>query len=288
MTYGPDVEYSLLRNFFKGESFPDLWSDHTFYLILADGYPGDWIDADIYYNALVVQPSDWDIVSHGTYGPMIANNVAMEFYAFEDFPTALGGWGLVTVPTLPSNNMFFGDGIVTPRAVYAGDRIVFNPGDLTIAQNGGSLPGHFTDFAEEVLLKFTFGKATYPPPNIWIGLLYDNPTDLGTNDDCTEIPWLQGGYRRVATSFSDWQSVGWGMVHNLNSMEFPRAEDTWGTVNYFGLFDVETPFEAGHLLIYGVFTTDWSIYPLIAEPYFIGPGAQPRFDAGDLTVRFSV
>lgn len=287
MTFGPDIEYWLLRHFFKGVSFPTL---PQCYMVLLESYPGIEIPQEGYYEAFPVYPDDWSVIYDATYGKLLTNNIEFWFYAESDFPADVGGWVLIFSPPLPSGKMYFAEAVVTPKPVYAGDYVVFSPGDLTIGQNGGLLPGHFTDYAEEKLLKQAFELEDFPTPDIWVGLLHDDPTDAGTNANCNEVSWQLGGYHRVATSHGDWEIYGWGVILNDNAIMFPRAEQSWGTVKYFGLFDAETPSESGHLLIYGALIASWppAGYPVSADPITVKRGAALRFDVDKLAVRFSV
>lgn len=287
MTFGPDIEYWLLRHFFKGESFPVL---PQCWLVLLESYPGNAIPSEDLYEPFDVYPEDWSVIYDATYGKLLTNNIEFWFYAENDFPTDVGGWLLLFSPPLPSGEvMYFAEAVVTPKPVYSGDYVVFSAGDLTIGQNGGLYPGHFTDYAEEKLLKQAFELEDFSPPSLWVGLLSDDPTDAGTNESCNEIP-LSGGYARVATSFADWRSYLWGTMFNDNLIKFPRAESNWGTVKYFGLFDTSSPNESGNLLIYGALVATYppESYPVVAEPHIIGHGDTPAFAANELAVRFSV
>lgn len=289
MTFSWCIEDKILAHFFKGVPFT---AASGYWMYLMEDYPGQVIPTEGRYNFPFVTPADWNFASGG----LISNANPITFTALADFPTPVGGWMLgadvCNGGYPPEARYFFAEAVDTPKDVYQGDVVIFDTGQLTIGQDSGALPGHFTDDAEDKLLNHVFGKEDYPAPDIWLGLLLEDPTDLGANDDCNEVPWLWGGYTRVATSFTDWAYFGWGALENAIAFEFPRAEEAWGTVKYYGLFDVETPIEQGNLLVYGALVTEFPTgsppEPPTIVPYSVGPGSKPKFEPADLRVYWSL
>ena len=127
--------------------------------------------------------------------------------------------------------------------------------------------GSFSDHWENEILDHLFGKGTYTPPTIYVGLSTADPTDDGTG---LAEP-SGGGYARVATAASDWNAASGGALDNANAIEFAQATASWGTVTHFALFDAVT---AGNLLAHGTLTTSKAITN----------GDTARFAAGDLDV----
>ncbi len=127
--------------------------------------------------------------------------------------------------------------------------------------------GSFSDHWENEILDHLFGKGSYTPPTIYVGLSTADPTD-----DATGLAEPSGdGYARVATAAADWNTASGGALDNANAVEFPTATGSWGTVTHFVLFDAAT---AGNVLAHGE----------LAVPKTITSGDTARFAAGDLDV----
>lgn len=162
---------------------------------------------------------------------------------------------------------------LTPYYIYAGHKPVFPVGAIEITLDGdaygfyvgqargsGELAdvgrGVFSDYMEDTLMNFAFGKAAYSTPTIYIGLLTYYPADTATNDDCDEVPWLTTpSYFRTITFPSDWLmsdiSFGEADIWNQEEIPFPEATESWGMITAIALFDVSTPLQQGNLLMYG-------------------------------------
>jgi hypothetical protein len=127
--------------------------------------------------------------------------------------------------------------------------------------------GSFADYWENEILDHLFGKGSYTPPTIYVGLSTADPGDDGTG-----LSEPSGnGYARVQTSASDWTTASGGSLDNANTIEFNEATGAWGTVTHFGLFDAAT---AGNLLAHGS----------LSQSKTVASGDTVRFDAGDLDV----
>lgn len=127
--------------------------------------------------------------------------------------------------------------------------------------------GSFTDHWENEILDHLFGKGSYTPPTIHVGLSTADPGDDGTG-----LSEPSGnGYARVATSAADWNSASGGALDNANAIEFPQATGNWGSITHFALFDAST---GGNMLAHGSLT----------QSKTIASGDTARFSAGDLDV----
>jgi len=104
--------------------------------------------------------------------------------------------------------------------------------------------GGFSDYWEDKILNYIFGKASYTPPTIYVGLSKANPLDDGSG---LAEP-AGNGYARVATSPGTWKVASGGNIDNANIITFPEATNSWGTITHFALFDAPT---SGNMLAHG-------------------------------------
>lgn len=102
----------------------------------------------------------------------------------------------------------------------------------------------FIDFWTLEILDHLFGKGSYTPPTIYIGLSTTKPTKAGGN--ITEPSG--GSYARKVTAASDWTVAASRANQNVNDITFVEATASWGTIAYFILFDAIT---AGNALAFG-------------------------------------
>jgi len=125
----------------------------------------------------------------------------------------------------------------------------------------------FADYWEDEILDHLFGKGSYSPPTIYVGLSTADPTDDGSG-----LAEPSGGsYARVSTAAGDWNTSSGGTLDNANAITFPQATAAWGTVTHFALFDAAT---AGNMLAHGTLDSSQAI----------SSGHTPEFAAGDLSV----
>lgn len=110
----------------------------------------------------------------------------------------------------------------------------------------------FSNYLELEVLDHIFGKGSYTPPTIYVGLSTADP-----GDDASGLAEPSGGsYARVATSGSDWNAASSGAIDNANAVEFPQATASWGTITYVALFDASS---GGNMLISGALTASKAI-----------------------------
>ncbi len=127
--------------------------------------------------------------------------------------------------------------------------------------------GSFSNYWENKVLDYLFGKGTYTPPTIHVALSSADPGEDGAGLDEPE----GGGYARVATQASDWSSAEDGRIDNVQAIEFHPATGAWGTLTHFALFDAAT---AGNLLAHGSLT----------QPRTVHASDAPRFPPRELQV----
>ena len=112
--------------------------------------------------------------------------------------------------------------------------------------------GSFSDYWENEVLDHLFGKGSYTPPTIYVGLSTADPGDYGSG--LTEPSG--NGYARVQTSGSDWSTASGGSLSNANDITFAEATGSWGTVTHFALFDAAP---GGNMLAHGALSAAKSI-----------------------------
>jgi len=104
--------------------------------------------------------------------------------------------------------------------------------------------GSFADYWENEILDHIFGKGSYTPPTIYVGLSTADPTD-----DASGLAEPSGNaYARVTTAGADWNVASGGAIANANDITFPEATGSWGTITHFALFDAAS---AGNMLAHG-------------------------------------
>ena len=127
--------------------------------------------------------------------------------------------------------------------------------------------GGFSDYWENKILDHIFGKGSYTPPTIYVGLSTADPTDDGSG-----LAEPSGnGYARTQTSASDWNAASNGSLDNVSDITFAQATGSWGTITHFTLFNAAT---AGNMLAHGV----------LSQSKTIGNSDTARFQAGDLDI----
>ncbi|TKJ39381.1 MAG: hypothetical protein CEE38_01175 [Planctomycetes bacterium B3_Pla] len=127
--------------------------------------------------------------------------------------------------------------------------------------------GGFADYWEDEILDHVFGKGSYSPPTIYVGLSTADPLD-----DASGLAEPNGnGYTRAQTSASDWNAASGGSLDNANDITFAQATGNWGTISHFALFDAAT---GGNMLAHGA----------LSQSNAIGSSDIARFQAGDLDV----
>lgn len=133
--------------------------------------------------------------------------------------------------------------------------------------------GGFTQAVRKKILDHVFGKATYTPPTIYVGLSSTTPTSAGAN--VTEP--TGGNYARVATAATDWNastSADPCVLDNANAVNFAAASADWvagANLTYAVLFDAAA---AGNVIGFGALA--------VAKPVLNGDTAS--YPAGSIDV----
>ncbi|MCP4609419.1 MAG: hypothetical protein GY845_11965 [Planctomycetes bacterium] len=127
--------------------------------------------------------------------------------------------------------------------------------------------GSFADYWENEILDHLFGKGSYTPPTIYVGLSTADPAD-----DTSGLAEPNGNsYARVATAGADWNTASSGTIDNANEISFPEASGSWGMLTHFALFDAAS---SGNMLAHGSLSVSKSI----------SSGDTVKFAAGDLDI----
>ena len=127
--------------------------------------------------------------------------------------------------------------------------------------------GSFADYWENEILDHIFGKGSYTPPTIYVGLSTAAPADDGSG---LAEP-TGNAYARVLTLAADWNVASGGALDNANDITFSEATGSWGAMTHFALFDAAT---GGNMLAHGALSASKAI----------GSGDVAKFAAGDLDV----
>jgi len=127
--------------------------------------------------------------------------------------------------------------------------------------------GGFSDYWENKILDHIFGKGSYTPPTIYVGLSAADPTDTGSG-----LAEPSGnGYARVQTSASDWNVASNSSLDNAGNITFSQAAGNWGTITHFALFDAAT---VGNMLAHGA----------LSQSKSISESDTAKFETGDLQI----
>lgn len=122
----------------------------------------------------------------------------------------------------------------------------------------------FSNTIDQAILDHLFGLASWTAPSeIWAGYSTTTPTKAGAN-----ITEPGNGYARVEVT--NWSRSS-SEVDNDDTIEFPEATGSQGTVTYAVLFDAET---SGNMIWFGALTASKTI----------DSGDTPRFPAGDFNI----
>jgi hypothetical protein len=141
------------------------------------------------------------------------------------------------------------------------------------------MAGAFSDYLEGTVLAWLQGTAMpASPTNVYVGLFTALPADTGTSGspaDGTEVT-SSNGYARVAVAVPGDVSpiIANGTTQQFqvsNSVIFPQATGSWGTVVGYGVWDAAS---SGHLL--------W--YDALTAPQAIGTNQTPSLAAGQIII----
>lgn len=217
------------------------------------------------YERVELPFSTWGWSSNGT----ISNEVAISFpEATADWLDMINSWSLIDgVTGYGLLSGFFNE---RPVVIARGDIPIIVEDQLQITLDGTALAGGFNDFAEDILLNHFFGKAAWlPPSSVWVGLLTAYPGEDASNASCNEV--TAASYSRVETWPAWWEMGSADDCWNRVEIAFPTAEEDWGVVDHYAIFNTGEPTSPGFLLIHGP----------VSPPKLVLAGSEPRFDALD-------
>jgi len=95
----------------------------------------------------------------------------------------------------------------------------------------------FTDYVETEIANWIVGGVDMPTShgNVYVGLHTGDPTETG---DANEVS--AASYSRASTTAgTDW-TIGTGTFENSSDISFPEAQELWGDVSHFSLWDSQT------------------------------------------------
>lgn len=129
--------------------------------------------------------------------------------------------------------------------------------------------GSLCNYAEDAMLDHLFeGTALTTPASVWVGLHVGDPTETGA-----------GGTGEVSGNAYARKQITFGapasrVITSSGIITFPTATGSWGTVDYFVIYDAET---TGNPLAYGA----------LASARAVGSGQTPSFASGQFTITFN-
>lgn len=111
------------------------------------------------------------------------------------------------------------------------------------------MANNFSNYMANTLINATLRNTNYTSPvKVYMALFTSDPTKAGTG---TEVSG--NGYARTEIQFAPPTN---GTTSNSNTVTFPAATASWGTIGYFALFDAQTN---GNMLYFGALTSSVTI-----------------------------
>lgn len=260
MPLTPYVEAKILKHIFWQEGYSPMI---PFYLGLGNpshqeltGQPG--------YARVQLASGAFGLAANG----IIANAVTIIFpTATADWSEEIGYWMLFD----DEDNEIEYSILHAEYPVKKWDVPMFDVGVLEVEMPnslGASEHYAWSDYLKDKMLNHIFYKEDYPSPDaLWVGLLTANPGDELTNTACNEVPWAGTSYLRIPTA-KPWWEIDMTQAWNKVVLTFPYAEENWGIVNHFALFDVWSPTTEGNALLHGP----------VDPAKNVTVGSRPRFD----------
>jgi len=107
----------------------------------------------------------------------------------------------------------------------------------------------FTDYSESNIVSWIVGGQDMPTAasNIYVGLHTSDPTDTGENNEVSTA-----SYSRVSTTAgTDWNITN-NTFDNAIDIIFPEAQEDWGTITHFSLWNGSPNDGTNNALAYSV------------------------------------
>jgi hypothetical protein len=133
-----------------------------------------------------------------------------------------------------------------------------------------------TDYMEKKLLDHIFGQAAAftRPSALYLGLSTTAFADSDTGSTASAKEPSQSSYSRVRIDNISTYDTGGHYIRNNSSIDFAEATGSWGSIGYWGIFDVASG--AGNMLMHGSFSSATTV----------ASGDQFRISSGDLQINF--
>ncbi len=119
-------------------------------------------------------------------------------------------------------------------------------------------------FLGNALLNYVLKGSAYasPSPNVYLALFTSDPGLTGASGEVSG-----GSYARQQVNASGWTTSTTKASENANTVAFPTASASWGTITHAALFDASS---GGNMLVAGA----------LAESKTIASGDRLEFGAG--------
>jgi hypothetical protein len=131
------------------------------------------------------------------------------------------------------------------------------------------MAGSKSNYLENEVLDHVLGNAAYiAPATVYLALYTTAPTDAGGGVEVSAPSYARKALTNNATN---WPAAVGGVKSNGVDIVFDTAEEPWGTIVAFGIFDAAT---LGNLLYWGDLTVSRAI----------DAGDAAFFRAGQLTI----
>jgi hypothetical protein len=110
------------------------------------------------------------------------------------------------------------------------------------------MAGSLSDYAENKILDHIVGKTSFTMPDAFLALYTVAPSDSSAGTEVTTA----GGtlYARVDLAGADFSAASGGAITNANTITFPTAGASWGTVVAAAITDSTTE-GGGNVIIWG-------------------------------------
>ena len=131
------------------------------------------------------------------------------------------------------------------------------------------MAGSKSDYLENEILDHVLGGGDYTRPStVYIALYTTAPTDAGGGVEVSAPSYTR---KDVVNNATNWPAAAGGVKTNGVDIVFATADESWGTIVAFGIFDA---IAAGNLLYWGDLTSS----------RLIDDGDTAFFRAGTLTI----
>jgi hypothetical protein len=91
----------------------------------------------------------------------------------------------------------------------------------------------FSNYVESEIVSWMFKGEDMPVSHgdVYVALHTSDPTDSGEQNEVSAA-----SYTRIQTATTDWTQTD-NTFENASDVEYPQAQENWGTVSHFSLWD---------------------------------------------------